>query len=239
MLREGETAEGYAGFDLDELARANRLRSWMFEQYESRAHGQAVEVGPGLGTFTERLLQYGVERLHLIEPDPLFADFLERHFDGDPRVSLARERLPHAPSLANGDGKWDFILCQNVLEHIADDRGAVQEMARALRVGGTLTILVPAGPKLYGALDRSFGHHRRYTRERLCELVGRAGLRLDELYAFNMLGILGWWIKNRTGATSLGPLSLRAYETLVPVWRAVEQLISPTWGLSLIAHARK
>lgn len=225
-------------FDLDELSRARRLTRWMFDQYAPRVGGDVAELGPGVGTFSEHMLAQGVRRLHLVEPEPVFADVLERRFLTDPRISLARETLPEAPSLRNGQ-RFDFMLCQNVLEHIADHQEAVRTMAHALNPGGRLTVLVPAGPRLYGSLDRSFGHHRRYTPALLRHLVEAAGLRLVDLYAFNLLGVVGWWVKGRLGATRLGASSLRAYEALLPLWRPVESRIRPRWGLSLVAHAER
>jgi SAM-dependent methyltransferase len=226
-------------FDLDDLARAHRLRAWLFNQYSHAVGRRSVEIGPGLGTFSEQLLAVGAEQLLLVEPEPAFVSALERRFDGDSRVTIAGETLPEAPSLSNGSGSWDFVLCQNVLEHVEDDAAAVRSMAGALRPGGRLTLLVPSHPRLYGSLDRSFGHHRRYTAARVREMIERAGLELQELYPFNLLGTLGWWVKNRLRARSLGSGSLRAYETLLPLWRPIEQRLSPRWGLSLVAHARR
>jgi SAM-dependent methyltransferase len=235
----GKMADELGKFDLDELDRARRLRSWMFEQYEARAHGRAVEIGPGLGAFSERLLANGVSRLHLVEPDAAFARVLERRFGRDPKVTLAQEGLPEAPSLRDRGSKWDFILCQNVLEHVEDDRAAVETMAAALRAGGGLTLVVPAGPRLYGSLDRSYGHHRRYTAALVRELIDGAGLELVSLHAFNLLGVVGWWAKSLAGASSLGSRSLRAYELMLPLWRPIERRLAPPHGLSLIAHARR
>jgi SAM-dependent methyltransferase len=226
-------------WDLEELARARRLCDWMFEQFASRVGPAAVEVGAGIGTFSHRLLDHGVERLLLVEPEPACTYALERRFANDPRVSVAGEHLPAAPSLAASAGQWDFILCQNVLEHIEDDHAAVRAMAAALRPGGRLTLLVPAHPRLYGSLDRAFDHHRRYTRARLREVVAAAGLEVDELYSFNLLGVAGWVVKNRRGAGRIGPGALRAYEALVALWRPVERRLRPPAGLSLIAHAHK
>ena len=62
-------------------------------------------------------------------------------------------------------------------------------MARALRPGGQLALLVPAHPRLYGNLDRAYGHYRRYTRSRVEQLVAGAQLELVDLYSFNLLGI--------------------------------------------------
>lgn len=41
------------------------------------------------------------------------------------------------------DGTFDFILCHRVLEHVLDDIGAMRELHRILRPGGTLNMSVP------------------------------------------------------------------------------------------------
>ena len=226
-------------WDLENLARARRLCAWMFEQFEPFARGVVVEVGAGIGTFSHELLAHGVQRLLLIEPAPVCAQALRARFADDPRVQVAGELLPDSPALGQLTDEADFVLCQNVLEHIADDGAAIAAMARALRPGGRLTILVPAHPRLYNRLDRRYGHERRYSRERLVRIVGDAGLELDALYSFNLLGVPGWWVNSLRSAPGLTPASLRAYEALVRLWRPIERRVRPPWGLSLIAHARR
>jgi SAM-dependent methyltransferase len=226
-------------YDLDELARAHRLADWMFEQFRPFVADDAAEVGAGVGTFSARLLAAGVKRLLLLEPDPELAAELERRFGADPRVELVPDAVPGSSTLAGSAGSFGLVLCQNVLEHVADDAGAVRELAAALRPGGHLAVLVPAHPRLYGSLDRAYGHERRYTRERLERLVADAGLELRELRSFNLLGVAGWWWKTRRGSTGLGRGSLRAYEAMLPLWRPLERLIRPRAGLSLIAVARR
>jgi SAM-dependent methyltransferase len=211
----------------------------MFEQLPRDPGPRAVEVGAGIGTFSARLLDAGVRELLLVEPEAACVRELETRFAGDERVAIRAETLPDAPSLAERAGHFDFALAQNVLEHIADDHGAMAAMARALRPGGRLTALVPAHPRLYGSLDRAYGHHRRYTRERLETITEAAGLTVERLYAFNALGILGWWARGRTGAGKIGATSLRAYEALLAAWRPVERRVDLPVGLSLVVQARK
>ena len=224
-------------WDLDVLARATRLADWMFEELAAGARGAVAEVGPGLGTFSERLLSADVESLLLVEPDRTCVDALRVRFGDDPRVRIVQEKLPVAETLLKSLGLFDFVLCQNVLEHVHDDLAAVETMARALRQGGRIAILVPAGPRLFGALDRAYGHERRYTRSALRTVIEQSGLRLLDLRPFNLLGIPGWWAKNRIGATSLDAGSLAVYEAALRLWRPLEQRLRPPWGLSLIAHA--
>lgn len=229
-----------ASWDLDDLSDARRLCDWMYAQYEDAVQGLVVEVGAGVGTFSGRILDQGrVEQLLLLEPDERCVSVLHEKYDGDARVVVADETIPGSALLAEHRGQADFVLCQNVLEHIDDDYAAAQAMADALKPGGELTILVPAHPRLFGSLDRQFGHFRRYTRDRLRDVVQQTGLELTRLGSFNALGIPGWWVKGRMGATELGSGSLAAYEALVRLWRPIEDRIKLPIGLSVIARARK
>jgi SAM-dependent methyltransferase len=226
-------------YDLDELAGAHRLRDWMWDAVGEGMTGRVVEVGPGLGTFTERLLAHGASDALLLEPDGDFAGVLEERFGADPRVRVVREGLPESAALHGEAGRADAVLCQNVLEHIPEDGAAVRAMAGALRPGGRLTVLVPAHPRLYNGLDRAYGHARRYTPERLRGLAAEAGLEVLSLAPFNLLGVPGWWAKGLVGATGLDARSLRVYEAILPVWRGVERRLPFPWGLSLVLRARR
>jgi SAM-dependent methyltransferase len=73
---------------------------------------------------------------------------------------------------------FDAIVALNVLEHIEDDCAALSEMARLLRVGGTLLLEVPAGPRLYDAYDRQLHHFRRYRMPDFVSKVERGGFNV-------------------------------------------------------------
>ncbi len=227
-------------WDLENLRTARRLCDWMYEQCVPFVGGEVAEIGAGIGTFSERLAAHpDVSRLLLVEPEHACAEALAHTFENDPRVTVARETLPASQALGARAGNIDFLLCQNVLEHTAEEGPAVRAMADALRPAGHLTLLVPAHPRLYGNLDRVYGHHRRYTRERLRSLVVDAGLEMEDLYSFNLLGVPGWWLNRFRRSPRISRTSLRAYEALLQLWQPIERRHRPPWGLSLIAHARK
>jgi SAM-dependent methyltransferase len=199
-----------------------------------------AEVGAGIGTFSERLLAHGVDELLLVEPEQACVRALHERYDARPGVTVSDELLPDSPLLKANAGALDFVLCQNVLEHIPDDLSAVRAMADTLRPGGVVTILVPAHPRLYGPLDEAYEHARRYTPERLAWLAGAAGLTPLHVGHFNALGILGWWTKNRLSPEPrLDPRSLRVYERLLKVWRPIEDRVTLPFGLSVILHAER
>jgi SAM-dependent methyltransferase len=224
---------------LENLQRAHGLCDFMFEQFEDHVGGAVAEVGAGIGTFSRRMLAGDVERLLLIEPEPDCMARLDAVFGADARVELAAETLPDSGSLRAGAGSFDFVLAQNVIEHIDRDEEAVAAMRDALRPGGTLTILAPAHQRLFGSLDRAYGHHRRYGRADLRALVEGAGLVVDELYFFNLLGLPGWWLQSRRGSHGISRGSLTLYEALLRFWRPIERRIRLPLGLSLIAHAHR
>jgi len=84
-------------------------------------------------------------------------------------------------ALPLGDATIAAAAAGEVLEHVADDRVAVRELARVLRPGGVLVVTVPAGATRCGPPDRAAGHRRRYDRAGLSGLLAGAGLRIESL----------------------------------------------------------
>jgi SAM-dependent methyltransferase len=226
-------------WDLEALSHADGLGDWMFSRVPEARGARVAEIGAGIGTFSRRLLAAGARELLLIEPQPGCLASLRSRFGGDPRVRIAGDALPDSPALAGWAGTCDLVVCQNVLEHIADDRAALQAMTAALRPGGTLALLVPAHPRLFNRLDRRFGHERRYSARRLRWLAGEAGLTIERLERFNALGILGWLVEGLDPEPAIRQWALRAYERMVGRWRRFEDRVRLPLGLSLIVHARR
>ncbi len=99
-----------------------------------RARGRVLENGCGVGAYLQRLSTTGGLAFGL-EFD--FERALAAHSQDAPVVCAAGEYLPFP------DNFFDLILSHEVLEHVADDRAAAAEMARALRPGGRLVVFVP------------------------------------------------------------------------------------------------
>jgi SAM-dependent methyltransferase len=93
-----------------------------------------------------------------------------------------------APALPFKSGAFDRLFCLDFLEHVDDDRTTAAEIARVLRPGGTLVLIVPrTGPFIVmqkirpaaGLKLEFYGHKREgYTLVELEKLLGRAGLRI-------------------------------------------------------------
>jgi SAM-dependent methyltransferase len=65
-----------------------------------------------------------------------------------------------------------------VLEHIENPNQLLEEMYRTLEPGGYLFATVPCGQWLWGDIDKSLGHYRRYSKRRINEVVSQSGFTL-------------------------------------------------------------
>ena len=61
------------------------------------------------------------------------------------------------------DNSFDLVVALDVIEHIKDDGGAMRELERVLKPGGTVIITVPAYMWMWGVQDEVAHHFRRYT----------------------------------------------------------------------------
>lgn len=197
-----------------------------------------VEVGAGLGTFSQVLATCLKNRdLVLLESADNLFPLLQQKFSGNTCVTLVHGYLEDMPASFTADS----VVMVNVLEHITEDERTLQAIHRVLRPGGTVLLFVPAFPWLFGTLDESFGHVRRYTKPMLTERLGRAGFRLISLRYFNLPGIIAWFIAGKVLMRwTIRPRDVRFYDKWVVPWTArLERWWTPPLGQSLLAIAGK
>ena len=136
--------------------------------------------------------------------------------------------------------KFDTIICLNILEHLENDRVAVENMSSLLEPGGKLIILVPALKTLYGSIDISFEHLRRYNKKELKSLINGQNVEIVKFYYLNFLGLLGWLINGRIlKKKELPEKQTKLFDKLVPFLSFAEKIIKPPLGQSLILIAQK
>lgn len=99
-----------------------------------RIQGRILENGCGIGLYLEHLQPFGGE-LFGLEFD---LDRARQAKDsGSYILGGAGEQLPFP------ENSFDLILSNEVIEHVRDDRQAVQEMVRVLKVGGRIALFCP------------------------------------------------------------------------------------------------
>jgi ubiquinone/menaquinone biosynthesis C-methylase UbiE len=86
------------------------------------------------------------------------------------------------------DTSFDVVTTFDVLQAVADDQGALREVARVLKPGGALIATAAAMAVLRGGHAALWPEFRRYTRGSMTHLVEGAGLRVERVsYLFGAL----------------------------------------------------
>jgi SAM-dependent methyltransferase len=218
---------------LDRMADAANYNSWLFRRARPFLGRRVLDFGAGVGTFTELIAEDA--DVVALEPDPAFLPRLRERFHGRENVEVVHGTDERIASL----GRFDSVVCLNVLEHIRDDDVVLARLGAALVEGGHVLLLVPAHQALFGGIDRSVGHERRYGRELLRGRLEQARLAPIELRYVNPVGALGWLVSSRLlGREQVPTGPLRLYDSLVPLLRSLDRIRLP-FGLSLWAVARK
>lgn len=158
-------------------------------------------------------------------------------------------RLPFA------DATFDVVVAAEILEHIHDDRAAMDELHRVLRPGGRAAVTVPRfGPELVcWTLSDAYhevegGHVRIYRRRQLVERLEAAGLRVrGGHHHAHALHSPYWWLKCLVGLDREDALPVRLYHRLL-VWdleraprvtRLAERALDPLMGKSLVLYLER
>ena len=241
------SSEGFAypGRELEAMAAASNYHRWILETFRPYLGQHLVEVGAGIGSFSELILKHHrCETLSLVEPANGMYDELAtraRQLSSSTRVETYHSTFAKAAPLIQAAQPPDSIIYVNVLEHIEDDQRELEIISQTLSEHGRAFVFVPALQWLYGAFDKRVGHFRRYRKRQLEEKLRRAGFRNVFSTYFDSPGIVPWWVKYcLMKSVTMSPGSVKLYDQLVvPATRRIEALVSPPIGKNVIVIAEK
>ncbi len=224
---------------LRRMAGLEAYNRWLHDRFDAYLGRRILEIGSGIGNQTRYFADR--ERVIASDLDPYYLGVLRETvgqrdtvrvasfrfpLDEDAREDLRRERI-------------DTVVCLNVLEHIEDDRSTLCDVAAVLPPGGHLVLLVPSMPALYGTLDKALSHYRRYDREPLRRLLVETGFEAESLTYLNRVAVFGWWLSSRVLRRTVVPKDhLALFKLLMPLLK-FEEKHPPSFGLSLLALARR
>lgn len=80
-------------------------------------------------------------------------------------------------SLFHETGTYNTIFLMDVLEHIEDDNAALEKISSLLPNDGYVVIVVPSNPKEWRWDDDFYGHHRRYTKDDIENILNKVNLK--------------------------------------------------------------
>lgn len=140
-----------------------------------------LDAGCGTGITLEWLHRYSAPH------DVVGVDVSEHALDfcrARGHTSVANESVENLPY---DDASFDLVVCNDVIQHLVDDREALREFWRVLRPGGCLNVRTNC--KLGIGKDKApaSDNYRMYTTEELEEKLADAGFEVEQLTYVNML----------------------------------------------------
>lgn len=232
-----------------------------YDRLGLRAGDLLLDLGAGNGRHAfealrrgARVVAFDYDRSELVEARDLMSAMQE---EGEaPPSGLGAAANGDAVHLPFPDGTFDRVIAAEVLEHVPDDVGALDELARVLRPGGRLATTVPAWlaeticwrlSEEYHAPYVEGGHVRVYTEPELRRKLRAAGLEPGHAHHAHALHSPYWWIRCAVGPDDDEHPLVAAYHRLL-VWdmeeqpwvtRMAERLLQPVIGKSLVVYADK
>jgi SAM-dependent methyltransferase len=138
-----------------------------------------LEIGCGTGHNLAMLGEFGT--VDALEVDPTARAIAEKRLGREVLVAP----LPELNGVA--EQSYDLVAAFDVIEHIPDDRQALEGIARRLKPGGKLVATVPAHQWMWSAHDVVNHHQRRYSKRAFSALIERSPLKLEAIGYFNSL----------------------------------------------------
>jgi len=174
-----DTFQRYAAIEAGHfwfLARNEILRNRMLRHFPGAKN--ILEIGCGTGFVLSSTRQtFPAAQLSGSDIFTEGLDFAKRRV---PSAFLFQMDACHIPFR----NEFDLIGTFDVLEHIDDDRAALNQIYQACQPGGGLILTVPQHRWLWSSTDDYAHHKRRYTRAELVEKVAQAGFRVEFVSSF-------------------------------------------------------
>ena len=237
LLDDIYAEDEYGSHILHNLERARRFNRWMGEAILPYVGERVLEIGAGIGNVTEWLVPRDLYVASDVNPN--YIGYLRNLSLGRPYMKVERIDVEDPACFTPWRGKFDTVVCLNVLEHVRDPNRSLENMAGALEPDGRLLLYVPQHQRLYSSLDEVLGHRRRYSRRDLTDELARAGFTVESISDFNRFGVLGWWwngIKRKR--RNFGRVQMKVFNAMIPLLQNVDHLL-PWSGLGLLLVARR
>ena len=217
---------------LEIMNQAPWYNKWLFSKVRPYLSGDILEAGAGIGNMTKLFAKCG--KITAIDYDADYIKILKNKGYKAGFGDIEKGRFFF------GDRKFDSIVSTNVLEHIRDDKKALDNLSRRLKPKGKLVILVPAHMWAYGEMDRALGHYRRYRVRGLAKAFEKRNLKIVEARYLNWFGVFGWMVSGRVLRRKVIPSSqLKFFSKIAPTLLHLEDHVRFPFGLSVLVVGEK
>jgi len=138
-------------------------KKWIFDRIKKfiPPPAKVLETGCGTGNVSSFLAQKGYE----VTGCEYYSEALTIAWPGFLKVQGDANNLPFE------DNSFDIVGLFDMIEHFQDDMTPLKEAVRVLKKKGILVVTVPAREELWSWFDEMSSHKRRYSMERLKQLL--------------------------------------------------------------------
>lgn len=220
---------------LESMCQATWYNRWLVKEFAGFLKNDILEVGCGIGNFTDYLTKFG----------NVWAIDINREYVEKTEMLLAGKAEVGVGDIEKGkyffkDKKFDSIVCLNVLEHIKNDNAAIENLYKLLKTGGKLILLVPAHQFLFSEIDRALNHFRRYNKQSIQKQMENTGFEIYKIRRINFLGALGWFLAGSLLRKAIvKKLDIKIFDFVAPLFLSLENFIEPAIGTSILIVAQK
>ncbi len=242
-MNSSETSREKNGdYSLETLSEAVRYHRFVYGLMRPYLGKKVLEFGAGIGNQTSLFLEE-TRNVHSIDIDENLLGKLRSLTLPHPRLVVQRISIQELAGRKDFQSSFDSVVSSNVLEHLSDanETTAAEAMFMLLKKGGYAVHWVPAFPALFGSLDESFAHYRRYTKETARALFRSTKFDIIGTSYWNMIGCLGWLFYGKVLRVRSIPRSsaLGFDRYIMPLLQRIEPKIWRPFGQSLLIVARK
>ncbi len=226
----------------------NNYRKYQYDLIGKYIGEDILEVGSGEKGFTKEIIKNkkNIKRLISIEPSKILFNLHINKFKFPRFVSFHMKDLFKLG--LKTFGSFDTILFIHVLEHIKEDKKAIDKSYDLLKPKGMVLIEVPALPFLFSAHDKFLGHYRRYTKEHMLSIINKKKFEVIDIWYQDFIGIFGSLLyfkfkkiilNSSSGVNLVGKQGKFYNQYIIPFQKIIEKYIRPPIGLSLTVILQK
>lgn len=148
----------------DESNYSSSLQTWVMhashrlleKAFSERDHfSKVLEVGAGTGEHTQ-FIRHGFDHYIISDQDPKTLDIAKSKIADNIKSRFLFETQT-GESINYPDSSFDRVIAAHVVEHIPHPHLAIKELARVVKDGGVLSILLPTDPGVAWRLGRMLG----------------------------------------------------------------------------------
>lgn len=220
---------------------SNNYNLWVYNNIKYYLHGNILDIGSGIGNIAKYYNTSNINKVILSDRGEEMYIELKNRFSYSEKYTIIKMDIIDESCIKMFSAyRVDVATCINVLEHIKDDVKALVNMHRILSKDGTLLLIVPAFPFLYGTLDIISGHIRRYTKKTLNEKLKQAHYTIKEQHYMNFFGMATWFLGGRIlKQKEFHKNVFRILDRIVPVLEMMERYRKPFIGQSIVTICSK